>query len=120
LPSNVGTSLLFWHTAGESYKNFPSQFAALVGRTAEWAKANGVAFRPLRFHDLRHLHAIEWLKSGRSICALQHRLGHTSIKTTERYLGVGYLTFEEQEAAKSGAEVAQRGAQATLGGTRRA
>jgi integrase/recombinase XerD len=120
LPSNVGTSLLFWHSTGESYKNFASQFAAIVGRIAEWAKANGVDFRPFRFHDLRHLHAIEWLKSGRSIYELQHRLGHTSIKTTEHYLTAGYLTFEEQEKVKAGAQVAQRGAQVAIAGTRRA
>ena len=78
--------LLFWHSDGESYKNFASQFAAIVRRTAEWAKANAVDFRPLRFHDLRHLHAVNWLKDGRrSIYILQRRLGHASIKTTELY-----------------------------------
>ena len=44
------------------------------------------------------LHAVEWLRSGRSIYALQHRLGHDSIKTTEVYLK--YLTPEEQQRAK--------------------
>ena len=53
----------------------------------------------LRFHDLRHLHGVAWLKSGRSIYALQQRLGHTSVKTTEGYLRAGYLTHEEQQRA---------------------
>ena len=102
LPAYVGSPLLFWHSGGAGYRNFSSQFAAIVSRTAKWAKASGVDFHPFRYHDLRHWHAIHWLKSGRSIYELQHRLGHTSVKTTEVYLRAGYLTFEEQEAAKVG------------------
>jgi len=51
-----------------------------------------------RFHDLRHLHAVEWLRSGRSIYTLQHRLGHDSIKATEVYLK--YLAPEEQQRVR--------------------
>jgi integrase/recombinase XerD len=102
LPAFVGSPFLFWHSGGQPYRNFSSQFAAVVRRTAMWAKANGADFRPFRFHDLRHWHAVHWLKSGRSIYELQHRLGHTSVKTTEVYLRAGYLTFEEQEAVKVG------------------
>jgi integrase/recombinase XerD len=89
---------LFWHSDGEDYKNFASQFSAIVERTAEWARENGVDFRPFRFHDLRHLHAVSWLKDGGSIYDLQNRLGHTSIKTTEIYCR--YLTPEEERVAK--------------------
>jgi integrase/recombinase XerD len=89
---------LFWHSDGETYKNFASQFAAIIKRTASWACENGVGFHPFRFHDLRHLHAVQWLKDGRSIYDLQARLGHTSIKTTEIYLK--YLTPEEGRIAK--------------------
>jgi integrase/recombinase XerD len=117
LPSYVGSPLLFWHSAGESYKNFASQFAALVLRTVAWAASNGVDFRPFRFHDLRHWHAVHWLKSGRSIYELQHRLGHTSVKTTEGYLLAGYLTFEEQQAVLAGVPVAQKGAHEPRRGT---
>jgi integrase/recombinase XerD len=102
LPVFVGSPFLFWHSADESYKNFPSQFAAIVARAAKWAKEHGADFRPFRFHDLRHWHAVHWLKSGRSIYELQHRLGHTSVKTTELYLHAGYLTFAEQEVVKIG------------------
>jgi integrase/recombinase XerD len=102
LPAYVGSPFLFWHSTGESYKNFASQFAAIIARTAKWAKENGADFRPFRFHDLRHWHAVHWLKSGRSIYELQHRLGHVSVKTTEVYLRAGYLTFEEQQAAMAG------------------
>lgn len=51
-----------------------------------------------RFHDLRHLHAVNWLKDGRSIYDLQRRLGHSSIKTTEEYCR--FLTPEEDRAVK--------------------
>jgi integrase/recombinase XerD len=98
LPAYEGSSLLFWHSRGESYKNFASQFSAIVRRTAEWAKANALNFRPFRFHDLRHLHAVSWLKDGRSIYILQRRLGHASIKTTEGYCE--FLTPEEDMIAK--------------------
>jgi integrase/recombinase XerD len=47
---------------------------------------------------LRHLHAVNWLKDGRSIYDLQKRLGHTSIKTTEGYLQ--FLTAEEELIVK--------------------
>jgi integrase/recombinase XerD len=60
--------------------------------------ANNVPFRPFRFHDLRHLHAVNWLKDGRSIYVLQRRLGHASIKTTEFYCE--FLTPEEDMIAK--------------------
>ena len=103
LPTYARSSLLFWHSEGRAYKNFSSQFAAIVARTAVWATEAGLDFRPFRFHDLRHLHAVTWLKDGRSIYDLQNRLGHTSIKTTEMYCT--YLTPEEHRAAKGVAPV---------------
>ena len=109
LPAFVGSPFLFWHSRGESYKNFASQFAAIVARTARWAKAHGADFRPFRYHDLRHWHAVHWLKAGRNLYELQHRLGHTSVKVTEGYLRAGYLTFEEQEAVKGTTKAATSG-----------
>jgi integrase/recombinase XerD len=50
----------------------------------------------MRFHDMRHRHAVDWLKKGKSIYDLQQRLGHTSVKTTEIYLA--YLTPVEKRA----------------------
>jgi integrase/recombinase XerD len=49
---------------------------------------------------LRHLHAVEWLRSGRSIYSLQQRLGHSGIHVTEGYLK--YITGDEQQATKYG------------------
>ena len=117
LPAHVASPLLFWHSDGQPYRNLSSRFAAIVLRTAKWAAANGVEFRPFRFHDLRHWHAVQWLKSGRSIYELQHRLGHTSVKTTEVYLAAGYLTFEERQAVMAGPGVAQKVAQDDRRGT---
>src|SRR6266516_577029 len=116
LPAHVKTPLLFWHSDGEDYKNLASQFSAIVKRTAAWAMEHGVEFRPFRFHDLRHFHAVEWLKSERrSIYDLQKRLGHSSIKVTEMYCQ--YLTPEEERIAKDGAQVAQKAAQRRRDGT---
>lgn len=114
LPVRLGCRWLFWHGQGEPYRNLSSRFSALVraelGLASKAAVEEGLDepnFRAFRFHDLRHRHAVDWLKSGRSIYDLQQRLGHASIKTTEIYLK--YLTPEEQRAAKYGS-VAEAGA----------
>jgi len=57
-------------------------------------------FRPFRFHDLRHLWAVEALKGGMGIYALSKHLGHTSVSVTERVY-LAFLTPEEAEAAKA-------------------
>jgi integrase/recombinase XerD len=100
LPAYAGSQLVFWHSAGQGYRNFASQFSAIVKRTAAWAAEHGVEFRPFRFHDLRHYHAVQWLKSGRDIYDLQKRLGHSSIKVTEEYCR--YLTKDEEHVVKFG------------------
>ena len=107
LPAYLGKSHLFWHDQGEPYASFAPTFLKLVNRVA----ASGVEFRRFRFHDLRHRHAVDWLKSGRDIYTLQHRLGHTSVKTTEIYLT--YLTPEEERIAKFG----MPGSGSTIGST---
>jgi integrase/recombinase XerD len=100
LPAYAKSDLVFWHGDGAAYENFASRFAGYTSRTEEWAKENGVPFRRFRFHDLRHYHAVEFLKSGRDIYDLQKRLGHSSVKVTEMYLA--YLTAEEERVAKFG------------------
>lgn len=98
LPVAMGSAFLFWHHQGEPFRTISGQFRVLVAAVAQQAQKQEQDFRPFRLHDLRHLHAVEWLKSGRSIYDLQHRLGHTSIKTTEIYLD--YLTPDEVRSAK--------------------
>lgn len=96
IPVSLKGPWLFWHGGGESYRNASSRFRVMVADVE--ARKGEQSFRPFRFHDLRHRHAVDWLKSGRSIYDLQQRLGHTSVKTTEIYLR--YLTADEQRIAK--------------------
>ncbi|HEV7285229.1 MAG TPA: site-specific integrase [Kaistia sp.] len=57
-------------------------------------------FRGFRFHDMRHLYAVEFLRAGGDIYTLKEHLRHSSVKTTEMYLE--FLTPEEAENAKRG------------------
>lgn len=72
---------VFYGPDGGPLKEFSSRFRQFAkGRKGE---------KELRFrcHDLRHKFAIEWLKEGGDIYALSRYLGHSSVKTTEIYLG---------------------------------
>lgn len=100
LPAALGQPWLFWHHQGEPYRTASGRFKVLVRSVARQEQKKEHPFRPFRFHDLRHRHAVDWLKSGQSIYDLQHRLGHTSVKTTEIYLA--YLTPEEKRSAMFG------------------
>ena len=60
----------------------------------------GRPFRRFRCHDLAHGDAIRYLKNGGGIYALSQQLGHSSVKTTEIYLG--FLTIEEKQRAMRG------------------
>lgn len=107
-PPHFRAKWVFWHDNGERYSNVDSSFYALVKRVARKATQQGLEFRRFRFHDLRHLFAVAFLREGRgTIYALQQILGHKSIKTTEEYLR--FLTPEEQLSAKHG--TAQNGTQ---------
>jgi integrase/recombinase XerD len=108
LPASSETKALFWHRppkgkrqdggpADRPYSQVSSNFRRIVAATAKQAQKQAQEFRPFRFHDLRHVHAVNWLKSGRSIYVLQQRLGHTSVKTTEMYLA--FLT-RRREASR--------------------
>jgi integrase/recombinase XerD len=108
LPVNLACRNLFWIGDGEPITWIASRFRDLVAD--EMAAAQKAAqekghkepdFRRFTFHHLRHRHAVDWLKRGRSIYDLQQRLGHTSIKTTEIYLD--FLTPDEQRAVKKAA-----------------
>lgn len=99
LPARIGGQHLFWHGGDLPYASVSSRFRTIVQGAQKEAREKGVDFRPFRFHDLRHLFAVEYLKSGGSIYDLQGELGHASIKTTEAYLA--FLTPEEARIAKS-------------------
>lgn len=67
------------------------------------------SFKRFRFHDLRHLFAVEALRDGMSIYGLSKHLGHTSVLTTEIYLS--FLTAAEAEAARESAQKPAQSAQ---------
>lgn len=105
LPVALGCRWLFWHSQGEPFRSVSSNFRRVVGielkaaqKAAQQAGLSDPDFRVFRFHDLRHLYAVEYLKNGGSIYDLQMLLGHTSIKTTEMYLE--FLTPEEARRVK--------------------
>jgi integrase/recombinase XerD len=97
-PRVLGSGLIFCRESGEAFAQAASDFAHLRRALLERASKNGRKFRPFRFHDLRHLFAVEALRGGMSIYRLSKHLGHTSVKTTEIYLD--FLTPEEAARAK--------------------
>lgn len=117
-PTRLGCPWLFWHHDGEPFRAASKHFHELVewvmGKATGEAKAAQIEhpdFRPFRFHDLRHLFAVDFLKAGGGIYTLQKHLGHTSVQTTEIYLK--YLTPEEAQRVKAGsAELVTAGARA--------
>jgi integrase/recombinase XerD len=107
-PRHFKARWVFWRGNGQRYVEVHSEFFAKVGRVARKATQQGIDFRRFRFHDLRHLFAVRYLRDGLgTIYDLQQVLGHSSIKTTERYLD--HLTPDERQAAIRG--VAHSGAQ---------
>jgi integrase/recombinase XerD len=109
LPAYAGSPYLFWHGRGERYNNVSSNFARDVLAAEAAAKKNDTEFQRFRFHDLRHWHAVQFLKEGwGSIYELKERLGHASLITTEHYLESGFLTADEKLRAKYGEQAAER------------
>ncbi|WP_094305295.1 tyrosine-type recombinase/integrase [Azospirillum brasilense] len=115
LPRFLGSDAVFWHGEGSRYLNVASRFREMVRSAQKSAQQAGTPFRPFRCHDLRHGFAIRALQDGWDIYALSKHLGHSSVKTTEIYLGyvpngVGTKTgttiavspgLQPQEATKS-------------------
>jgi integrase/recombinase XerD len=89
-PRYLGGPFVFWWGEGKRYAHPETNFRDV-------RKRSGAAH--FRFHDLRHLFAVEYLRGGGSIYVLQQILGHRSIVTTEIYLD--FLTPEEAERAKA-------------------
>lgn len=107
-PRHIRHRFVFWHGDGSRFASVAEQWRNKVAGVARKAAQSETAFTPFRFHDLRHLFAVTYLRNRTGgIYALQQELGHASIATTERYLD--HLTAEEKIWAKHG--VAQSGAQ---------
>lgn len=72
-----------------------------------WARVRKEANLPkLRLHDLRHEYASMLINSGRSLFEVQHILGHSDPKVTQRYAHLS--TKSLQDAANSASIVIQR------------
>ena len=114
-PAFLGSPFVFYHDDGERWSSPGSRFADIRRRVAQKAAQAGKPFTQYRFHDLRHLYAVEYLRQKRgSVYDLKELLGHTSVKTTEIYLE--YLTPEQKKAAIHG--VAQKAARGKRSGER--
>lgn len=101
-PRTLGSPLFFVKEDGTPFDQASSDFTHLKRAVRKKLKEEGREFQDFRFHDLRHLFAVETLRSGAmDIYKLSKHLGHTSVKTTEIYLE--FLSPEEQERAKHGA-----------------
>jgi integrase/recombinase XerD len=105
VPVSFGSTVLFHHD-GKPYANVASRFRALVVSAMKDGQ-NPAQFRPFRFHDLRHAFAVNYLRNGGSIYALQQVLGHSSVKVTEIY--TRFLTPDEADRARDTAQKAGRG-----------
>jgi integrase len=78
-------------TAGERFGNIKTAFNGALRRS-------GLAKKGYRFHDIRRTFATMLYNRGVHLTKIQRLLGHKSITTTERYLGV---KFEETREAIS-------------------
>lgn len=100
-PQYLRSPFVFWRGAGERFKNVDAQFYSTVRRVARKRAQDDLPFRVFRFHDLRHLFAVESLRKQRcSLYELQQIMGHASVKTTELYLD--HLKPNERQAAIHG------------------
>lgn len=100
----IGKPYVFHQGAGRRWSSPSSRFGDIRRRVAKAAQESAQDFVGFRFHDLRHLYAVEYLRSGKgSLYDLQQLMGHESVKTTEIYLE--HLTPEQRKAAIHGTKV---------------
>lgn len=86
LPVTLEGPYVFWHGQGQRYHNFASMFARIRSKLK----------LTFRCHDLRHKFAIDWLRAGGDIYQLKLHMGHSSIRTTEIYLGYAARRMEHK------------------------
>lgn len=98
-PAALKTDAIFTHN-GKPISQAAFIFSRARRAAQKAAQKAGAPFRGFRFHDMRHLYAVEFLRGGGDIYTLKEHLRHSSVKTTEIYLE--FLTPEEAEAAKRG------------------
>lgn len=100
-PIAIGTALVFHHD-GDRYRNLSSNFSRAVRKAQKAAQNSKQDFTFFTFHGLRHIFAIEALRSGLfGLYELSRHLGHGSVQITEdTYLE--YLTPEQAKKSKDG------------------
>lgn len=103
-PPTLGSPYIFCREDGTPFRQAASDFTHFRRAAETKAKKEGKPFRRFRFHDLRHLYAVNALKAGMSIYDLQKHLGHSTIGVTEMYLE--FLTPDEERHAKRGSKTA--------------
>jgi integrase len=92
LHATAGQSpFVFTSAAGERFGNIKTAFNGALRRS-------GLAEKGYHFHDIRRTFATMLYNRGVHLTKIQRLLGHKSITTTERYLGV---KFEETREAIS-------------------
>ena len=100
-PQHLSSPFMFWHSDGRRWASPSPRFGDIQRRVARKAAQEKREHQHFRFHDLRHLYAVEYLRAEcGSLYDLQRLMGHSSIKTTEIYLE--FLTPEQVKAAQHG------------------
>lgn len=99
-PRTFGSDLIFCKPDGSAFSQAASDFTHIRRAVIAKAKKERRRFDRFRFHDLRHLFAVEALRAGMNIYDLQQHMGHSSVKVTEIYLA--HLTADEAAQAKGG------------------
>jgi integrase len=81
------------HDSGWLFPN-PKTHKPFVSIFYSWDSARQRAgLEDVRIHDLRHSFASLLINSGRTLYEVQHLLGHTQIKTTQRYAHLSNATL---------------------------
>lgn len=82
----------------------PKSKKPFVSIFCSWNTARTKAGMPeLRMHDLRHSFASFLINAGRSLYEVQSILGHTQLKTTQRYSHLSQTTLLDAADAAVGA-----------------
>jgi site-specific recombinase XerD len=72
----------------------PKTLKPFVSFFTSWNTARSlVGLEDVRIHDLRHSYASFLVNAGRSLYEVQRLLGHTQIKTTQRYAHLSHDTL---------------------------
>ena len=75
-----------------TYKGQPMSIRGIQKRMEYYAKKTGIK---LSCHQLRHTMATQMLNAGAKLVTIQDLLGHSSIRTTERYSKVSNLKVQQ-------------------------